>query len=134
MRLWIGLHLPHVGAIDVTVQRHKLRDLRALTRARVMAPGFEFDFDDDHLSLFTEDSNRAMMGVSTKNNEDSKVEGAEITSVSKGSAADKAGLQAGDVITKIGNKKIEKAEDVSKAVREHKTDGRSREQDICTEC
>ena len=105
---------------DVTVQRHKLRDLRALTRARVMAPGFEFDFDDDHLSLFTEDANRAMMGVSTKNNEDSKVEGAEITSVSKGSAADKAGLQAGDVITKIGSKKIEKAEDVSKAVREHK--------------
>ena len=105
---------------DVMVQRHKLRDLRSLTRARVMAPGFDFNFDENQLSLFTEDSNRAMMGVSTKDNEDEKVEGAEITTVSKGSAADKAGLQAGDIITKIGNKKIERAEDVSKAVREHK--------------
>jgi len=115
-----GKELDNKREGDVTVQRHKLRDLRALTRARVMAPGFEFDFDDNHLSLFTEDSNRAMMGVSTKNHDDDKIEGAEITSVSKGSAADRAGLQAGDVITKIGNKKIENAEDVSKAVREHK--------------
>ena len=104
---------------DVKVMRHKLRDVQAL-RGHVYAPNFNFDFDENKLSLFSEDSNRAMMGVSTKNNEDKKVEGAEITSVSKGSAADKAGLQTGDIITKIGNKKIEKAEDVSKAVREHK--------------
>ncbi|MGV3657231.1 MAG: PDZ domain-containing protein [Chitinophagaceae bacterium] len=108
------------GDEEVRVMRHKLRDLQALTRARVMAPGFDFEFDNDHLSLFTEDSNRAMMGVTTKNTEDDKAKGAQIVTVSKGSAADRHGLQAGDIITKIGDKTIEKAEDVTKAVREHK--------------
>lgn len=108
------------GDGEVRVMRHKLRDVEALTRAYVTAPNFNFEFDENHLSLFTEDSNRAMMGVSTKDREGDKEEGAEITSVSKGSAAEKAGLQAGDIITKIGNKDIETAEDVSKAVREHK--------------
>ncbi len=105
---------------EVRVMRHKLRDLHSLTRARVMAPNFDFEFDEDHLSLFTEDANRAMMGVTTKNSEDEKTKGATIVSVSKGSAADRHGLQAGDIITKIGDKSIEKAEDVTKAVREHK--------------
>lgn len=67
-------------------------------------------------SFFAEDSNRAMLGVVTAENE----KGAEITSVSRESAAEKAGLKKGDIITKIGDKKIAVAADVSAAVRSYK--------------
>lgn len=67
-------------------------------------------------SFFTEDSNRAMLGVIT--DEDEK--GAQVTSVTKESAAEKAGLKKGDIITQIGSKKVVGAEDVSEAVRAHK--------------
>lgn len=116
-----GKEVDKKGDGDVTVRRNKLRDVEALTRARVYGnQAFNFDFDNDQLSLFSEDENRAMLGVSTKDSENEKVKGAQVMSVSKGSAADKAGLKAGDVITRIGDKKIENAEDVSKAVREYK--------------
>jgi serine protease Do len=81
---------------------------------------FEFnddDFDhDSNISLFSEDSNRAMLGVTT--DEDDK--GARITGITHESGADKAGLKVGDVITKIGDAEIEDADDVSEAVHKHK--------------
>jgi serine protease Do len=46
--------------------------------------------------------------------------GAEIQSITEGSAADKAGLKKGDVITKIDNKAIETHDDVAKTVKTHK--------------
>ena len=72
--------------------------------------------DDGAVSLFSEDANRAMLGVVTDMND----KGARITSVNKESAAEKAGLKKGDIITSIGDKKIEDAEDVSNAVHAHK--------------
>jgi serine protease Do len=78
--------------------------------------GFSMTFDDARGGLFSEDSNRAMLGVTT----DESDKGAEIQTVTKESAAEKAGLKKGDVITKIDNKEIEAAEDVTKAVRAHK--------------
>lgn len=90
---------------DVSVNVHKYKDWTTLNSSRVHT-----------MSLFSEDSNRAMLGVVT--DEDDK--GAEITSVSKESAAEKAGLKKGDIITKIGDSKIEDTDDVSKAVRAHK--------------
>ena len=105
---------------DVTVRRNKLRDVQALARTRVHGNNFDFDFDGNGISLFTEDENRAMLGVSTKDSEDDKVKGAQVVSVSKESAAEKAGLKTGDIITRIGDKKIEEAEDVSAAVKNHK--------------
>jgi serine protease Do len=71
-----------------------------------------YNSGNEAISLFTEDTNRAMLGVVTDMNE----KGAKITSVNKSSAAEKAGLKKGDIITKIGDKKIEDAEDVSEAV------------------
>lgn len=52
---------------------------------------------------------RAFLGVttSTDNNNDKKTEGAVITAVTDGSAAEKAGLKEGDIITKINDKKVE---------------------------
>jgi len=73
-------------------------------------------WNNDNFSLFNEDENRAMLGVNTQDND----KGAEIESVTDESAADKAGLKKGDVITMIGDKKIEEADDVTEAIRSKK--------------
>lgn len=83
------------------------------------APGggaWSFDMDEDGISLFDEDTNRAMLGVVTSGDE----KGAEIESITKESGAEKAGLKKGDILTKIGTKKIESTDDVTDAVRGHK--------------
>jgi serine protease Do len=77
---------------------------------------FNFNFDNDAISLFTEDENRARLGVTTDDDD----KGARIQSIIEKTAAEKAGLKKGDVLTKIGDKKIEEAEDVTKAIRSHK--------------
>ena len=45
--------------------------------------------------------------------------GAVVTEVTPGSAADSAGLQVGDVITKLGNDEIATSDDLGAAVRKH---------------
>jgi serine protease Do len=72
--------------------------------------------NDDQFSMYHEDSNIAMLGVNTE--DDAK--GARIESVNEASGAEKAGLKKGDIITKVGDNKIEDAGDLTKAVREHK--------------
>jgi len=57
-----------------------------------------------------------MLGVTTEGND----KGAEVESVTKESAAEKAGLKKGDIITKIGDRKIESTDDVTESVRSHK--------------
>lgn len=109
-------------APDVSVNVNKIRDYRALApgaRARVYTPGggdFNMNFDNDRISLFHEDSNRAMLGVTP--DDDNK--GARIDAVSEGSAAAKAGLKKGDVITRIDNEKVSEADDVSRIIRSKK--------------
>ena len=80
--------------------------------------GFNMNFDDHGTgrALFSVDSNRAMLGVVTEYND----KGAEIQSITKESAAEKAGLKKGDVIVKIDNRKIDAADDVTDAIRAHK--------------
>jgi serine protease Do len=103
---------------DVTVHLNNLKGMSFHN----MGPGrnFNFDFNNDsdgnHISLFSEDANRAMLGVTT--DEDDK--GAKITAITKESGAAKAGLEVDDIITRIGDDEIEDADDVSKAVRRHK--------------
>jgi len=78
--------------------------------------GWSFNMNDDRISLFDEDDNRAMLGVVTEGND----KGAEVQSVTKESAAEKAGLKKGDVITKIGDKKIESSDDLTEAIHDRK--------------
>ena len=59
--------------------------------------------NDDQISLFNEDENRAMLGVVTEGNE----KGAVIQSVTKESAAEKAGIKEGDIITKVNGATID---------------------------
>jgi len=66
--------------------------------------------------MYNIDENRAMLGVSTEQADN----GAEIKSVTDESAAEKAGLKEGDIITKIGDKKIETPDDLTEAIQDHK--------------
>jgi len=78
---------------------------------------WNFNFNGpDKMELFSEDGNRAMLGVVTESDD----KGAEIQTITEGSAADKAGLKKGDIITKIDSKAIESHDDVAKAVKAHK--------------
>ena len=100
---------------DVSVNVHRYKDWSRLSPT-IAQGNWNMHFGDDGISLLTEDSNRAMLGVVT----DEHDKGAEISSVSKESAAEKAGLKSGDVITRIGDDKINDTEDVTKAVRSRK--------------
>ena len=63
---------------------------------------------------------RAFLGVTTKDiddeDNDKKSEGAAISNVTKGSAAEKAGLKEGDIIIKINDKKVEDAGDLTETI------------------
>jgi serine protease Do len=61
------------------------------------------------------DKPQAFLGVNSEGENS-----AEISEVTKESAAEKAGLKKGDIITKIDDKKIENFEDVVEAVSAHK--------------
>jgi serine protease Do len=103
---------------DVTVHLNNLKGLSFHNSGPGREFNFDFnnDFDGNRISLFSEDANRAMLGVTT--DEDEK--GAKITAITEEGGAARAGLKAGDIITRIGDDKIEDADDVSKAVRKHK--------------
>lgn len=70
---------------------------------------------DEAMSNFWSDGKsepRAFLGVTTDDAEG----GAKITDISKGSAAEKAGLKKDDVITKVGDKKVDGPESLLEAV------------------
>ncbi|RYD95172.1 MAG: PDZ domain-containing protein [Sphingobacteriales bacterium] len=73
-------------------------------------------YNNDDFNVFTEDENRAMLGVVTNLVE----KGAQISSVTKGSAAEKAGLKKDDIITRIDTVTINEDGDVSRAIRSRK--------------
>jgi len=102
---------------NITIRRNKMKDFDGMTFNRTMGPrGNVFSYGGDGFSFFNSDSNHAMLGVTTDKNEG----GVEIQNITKESGAEKAGLKKGDIITKVGDKKIEDPDDLSKAVREHK--------------
>jgi serine protease Do len=61
-------------------------------------------------------TNSAFLGVMTEKNE----KGAKVTDVTDGSAAARAGLKEGDIITKIGEDKVSGPDDLYKVVGKHK--------------
>jgi serine protease Do len=63
-----------------------------------------------------DDENRAMLGVIT----DKDDKGAKVKEVRKGSAAEKAGLKAGDVITKVNGTPIKSSDELVATVRKSK--------------
>ncbi len=60
--------------------------------------------------------NEAFLGVASSSDDG----GATVETITKGSPAEKAGLQKGDVITKVGTDNIDDADDLMEAVVKHK--------------
>ncbi len=75
-----------------------------------------FRVDGQNFNFFDEDENKAMLGVIT----DKVEEGAKITQVNEETAAHKAGLKEGDIITTVGDTKIEDPDALSKAIQAKK--------------
>ena len=102
---------------EITINKRNIiiRDGKGNTRFK-MAP------EDLEGMSFWNDANEsgAFLGVTTAayndGAKDTKPNGAEITNITKGSAAEKAGLKNGDVIVKINDKNVTDPESLSDAV------------------
>ena len=72
----------------------------------------------DKFNFFNNDwgKDKGFLGITTEKTDD----GLKVTDVTKGSAADKAGLKEGDIITKVGDKKITDEEDLTDVISSHK--------------
>ena len=68
------------------------------------------------MKMLRDVGNRAFLGVVTEKTE----KGARINSVEKESAAEKAGLKKDDIITKVGDNKIEGSDDLYEAIGKYK--------------
>ena len=97
---------------DVTVNRMKYKEMSGFQRF----PNVNVFNNGDGMTFFNEQSNRAMLGVVTEKTD----EGLEIQDVTKESAAEKAGLKKGDIITKIDEKKVDSPDGLSEAIKSHK--------------
>jgi serine protease Do len=113
---------------DITINKREFKVL-ADGHNFSFGPGEDIEmlFNGDRMSDFkmTEDNKpRAFLGVSTQsistNDGEGSTEGALISSVTKGSAAEKAGLKEGDDIIKVDDKKIKTPADLTEAIGSHK--------------
>lgn len=103
---------------EITINKRNviIRDGMGNTRFNFSPSDFE------GMNFWNEDSDEssAFLGVTTgvynDGSKDTKPKGAEITNVSKESAAEKAGLKKGDVIVKINDKMVTGPESLSDAV------------------
>lgn len=103
---------------DVDIVQQKVKDGNAFMYGTMppiapVPPRVRIFKDDMARSI---KSNKAFLGVMTEKNE----QGAKITDVTEGSAAEKAGLKENDIITKIGDDKITSPDDVYKAIGKRK--------------
>ncbi|HEU4858606.1 MAG TPA: PDZ domain-containing protein [Chitinophagaceae bacterium] len=107
---------------DVKVHRNKYKTMEGLNAYSLPRTGVGqgFSWDNDHDNAFRMfgdmDENRAMLGVVTEEAEG----GVKVTEITDESAAKKAGIKEGDIITKIGETKIEEPDQLSAAIRKHK--------------
>ena len=84
----------------------------AAPRSPFQGGTWNYDGDGGRSLRINTNSNKALLGVMTEKDDN----GAKVSNVTKGSAAEKAGLKEGDIITKIDDTKIDDPEDLSKAV------------------
>lgn len=108
---------------EIKVNRNKIKTYEGLNTYSYTYPNsgnesFNFNWNDNNGShtFTTMDDNRAMLGVVTEETD----QGAKVTDITEESAAKKAGIKEGDIITKIDDTKVETPDDLSKAVRKHK--------------
>ena len=103
---------------DVTVHRNKYKTMEGLNAyglSKGRSGNYTWD-SGDQFRMFDMDENRAMLGVVTEEVDG----GVKVTELTDESAAKKAGIKEGDIITKIGDTKIEDPDQLSATVRKHK--------------
>lgn len=97
---------------DITVNKRTItiREKNGVNIIGVPGDGFMREFES--FSGTGNEESRAFLGVTTEDDGD----GARITDISKESAAAKAGLKEGDIITKVGTKKVDGPESLLDAI------------------
>lgn len=102
---------------DITVQKRGPRRMRFESHDaspfRADNGGWSFGAEDMELDMA---GDRPFLGVTSEGS----TEGAKVTSVSENSAAAKAGLKAGDVITKVNDKAVFDHEQLSETIGDYK--------------
>lgn len=106
---------------DVKVYRNKFKTFDGLNNTYSLSrDGQTWNYNSDHDNSFgifgTTNENRAMLGVVTEEVEG----GVKVTEITDESAAKKAGIKEGDIITKIGETKIDDPDKLTSAIRKHK--------------
>jgi len=91
---------------------------RVMIMKRPLTPGQWRSFGSDTAITFSGET-RAQLGVMARTPENG-TPGAEVTEVSPGSAASKAGIKSRDIIQLVEDKKIISAEELVAAIRAHK--------------
>lgn len=108
-----GKPLEDMKEADIQVLRNKgIGPMMPKIRGMLAPMGGMKMFGED----FAPGSNRAFLGVVSEKTE----KGVKITSVQKESAAEKAGLKKDDIITQIGDTRIESSDDLFAAVGKYK--------------
>ena len=103
---------------DVKVRRSKYKTLEGLNAFTIPRGRIGQAWNNgDHFDVFSDlDENRAMLGVVTEETEG----GVKVTDITDESAAKKAGIKEGDIITKINDTKIEEPDQLSEVIRKQK--------------
>ncbi|MEO5944309.1 MAG: PDZ domain-containing protein, partial [Ferruginibacter sp.] len=98
---------------DITINKKKIiiRDGERLMTLDGL-DNMTLNFNSDGPDGFKTMGNKTFLGVSTDNDD----KGAKIIDVTKESGAEKAGLQKGDIITKVGDKKITNSGTLSEVI------------------
>jgi serine protease Do len=106
---------------ELAMEYKKLAELDAMRSGSRFRNGDVFppmDGSFNFAPMIAMNNNGAFLGVSTKKDGDGS--GVSVVSVSPGSAAEKAGLKTGDVLTKINSTVVNTPEDLSKFIGEMK--------------
>jgi serine protease Do len=113
----------NMGIDGDQIRREVERGLRAMPELRLDEPPMRFRFDPDFGGVPM--SGRRRLGVSVDSMSDQLAAyfgatdgGALVTSVDRDSAAEKAGLKAGDVITSINGNRVRDADHLLDAIRD----------------
>ncbi len=101
---------------DINISINKFRDFDNL---RITSPrgNMNLQRDQHEFKFFGENENKAMLGIGTVISASGTV---EIKEVIKESAAEKAGLKKGDIITHVDEIKIASPDELTKAIGDHK--------------
>jgi serine protease Do len=105
----------NIKVITGDAAQYRLAPGRALAAMKgIRTPMAIAGVEGDH--FFSWGENHARLGVSTEDGEG----GAKVTEVTKESAAEKAGLKAGDIITKVNEFNVADADDLPMAINKFK--------------